>query len=351
MTPRPRNSSVAGAYRQWVMKAHPQLIPQLSAHNSGNHLRLGRNNSKVPGDVFWRDSPGRVQILERTEYYQPTAGLAELVAASQAHRIVIVTGEAGVGKSTVAAALARPEITEGLVPPGFAHAVAVLGTTTNPRNLAVDLQGQLRRSLAGFGDAVETCQRSVPQAEREKLGFLAQMVLRPLDYLDRAPDVRIVLDGLDQLPDGMRRQLRANLAEAPDHLRLIMTARDDTPDCPDGQVIRARQADRAVLGRYLEGRAIPEDAREAILDRAQDHWLIARLLADAVLAQPGMDLSRLPGTVQRSLRFATGSGWRRGRLAGAVPTGSRADGRRRGRAGLAAGPARARQRVAEGTFG
>ena len=92
---------------------------------------------------------------------------------------MILTGEAGVGKSTLAAALARPEITEARVPPGFAHAVAMLDTTTNLRNLAVDLQGQLRHSVAGFAGAVEEFHRSVPRNEREKLDFLGQMVLRP----------------------------------------------------------------------------------------------------------------------------------------------------------------------------
>jgi hypothetical protein len=286
--------------RNWVMREHPQLIPQLAAYHSGPHLRLGRNSSKVPGDVFWKERPGRVQILEQTEYFQTTAGLSELIEASRTDRVVILTGEAGVGKSTVAAALARPEITDGRVPPGFAHAVALLDRNTNLRNLAVELQGQLRNSLAEFAGAVEEFQRSTPRNEREKLDFLGQMVLRPLDYLDGRPVVRVVLDGLDQLPDGTRRQLRDVLGASPDHLRLIMTARDDTPDCPDGQVIRTRRTEGAVLVRYLEERGIPEDARAAILDRAQEHWLIAQLLADAVLDRPGLDLSRLPGTVNEA---------------------------------------------------
>jgi hypothetical protein len=213
---------------------------------------------------------------------------------------VIVTGEAGVGKSTMAAALARPEITDGRVPPSFAHAVAMLGSTTNLRNLAVDLEHQLRHSAAGFAGAVDEFHRSVPRDEREKLDFLSQMVLRPLEYLDGRPVVRVVLDGLDQLPDDTRRQLRDLLGASPDHLRLIMTARDNTPDCPDGHIIQAGRSDHEVLGRYLEERGIPEDARAAILDRAQDHWLIAQLLADAVVDRPGPDLARLPGTVNEA---------------------------------------------------
>ena len=282
---------------KWVTRAHPELSPQHSTLNSGGQLRLGRNASKVPGDVFWKESPGRVQILEQTEYFQPTAGLDELVAASRADRVVILTGEAGVGKSTMAAALARPEITDGRVPPGFAHAVAMLGVTTNLRNLAVNVQGQLHRSVAGFAAAVEAFQRDVPRAERDRLDFLRQMVLSPLDYLEGRPTVRIVLDGLDQLPDGTRRLLREVLDAAPGHLHLVITARDDTPDGPEGRVLQATRTDRAVLARYLEERGVSEAARAAILDRAQRHWLIAQLLADAVLDRPDLDLSRLPRTV------------------------------------------------------
>ena len=180
-------------------------------------------------------------------------------------------------------------------------AVAMLGDTTTPGNLARDLQGQLQHSVAGFAEAIAEFHRRVPRAEREKLDFLGKLSLRPLAGLSPAgPVARVVLDGFDQLSDGRRRQLRDALAVAPDHLRLIMTARDNTPDCPDGQVIRARRTDRAVLGRYLEDRGIPEEARAAILDRAQDLWLITELLADAVLEQPGLDLARLPETVNEA---------------------------------------------------
>ena len=94
--------------RDWVLKSCPQLVPQLAAHNPGRHFHLGRNNAKVPGDVYWKDSYGREQVLKQTEYYQTTADLPRVVEASTAHRCVIVTGEAGVGKSTLAAASPDP---------------------------------------------------------------------------------------------------------------------------------------------------------------------------------------------------------------------------------------------------
>ncbi len=216
---------------------------------------------------------------------------------------MILTGVAGEGKSTLAAALARPEITDGRVRPDFAHSVALLGGTTNLRNLAVDLEEQLRRSVAEFARAVDEFHRSLPRAERDKLDFLTQMVLRPLDHLPDRTGVRVVLDGLDQLSDGTRRELRRILEASPDHMRLVITTRDNTPHCPDGHVIRARCADPAVLSAYLADRRVPEDARAAILDRAQSHWLITQLLADAVLEQSGLDLARLPGTVNEAYAF------------------------------------------------
>ena len=86
------------------------------------------------------------------------------------------------------------------------------------------------------------------------------MVLLPLHSLGGSPVVRITLDGLDQLTDHTRRRLRDELEKSPDHLRLIMTARDDTPDCPDAHVIRVHRIDQRVLNEYLAERGVPEEA-------------------------------------------------------------------------------------------
>jgi Caspase domain len=114
--------------RRWLGRLYPQLAPQLGAHNADDGLHLGRNVALMPGPVFWSASLSCDQILEQTKYYQPSPQLGELVYASRTHQIVIATGTAGVGKSTLAAALARPEITEGFVPPEFSHAVVLLSS-------------------------------------------------------------------------------------------------------------------------------------------------------------------------------------------------------------------------------
>ena len=200
-------------------------------------LSLGRNIAHDPGDVFWKDSPGRVEILRHTWYFQPTPQLAELVEASRSHPVVVLTGEAGAGKTSLAAALARPEITGGRVPDDFVHAIAILTNNTNQRSLADDLERQLRRSVPGFAGAVAEFERSVPLPQREALDFLPRKVLRPLAYLVGQPEVRIVLDGFDQLSDFTREAVGGVLASRPGHLRLVITARPHTPGCPPGYTL------------------------------------------------------------------------------------------------------------------
>jgi hypothetical protein len=272
--------------------------PQHVAYNADDaRLSLGRNTAHDPGDVFWKDSEGRAQILQRTWYFQPTPQLDELVKASKSHPVVVLTGEAGAGKSSLAAALARPEIAGGRVPYGFVQAIAVLGLTTNQRSLADDLERQLRRSVPGFAGAVAEFERNVTLPDREALDFLPRRVLRPLAYLEGPPEVRIVLDGLDQLSEFTRQAVGEALGERPGHLRLVITAWPGTPGCPPGHTLHHGLTPGEAIDRYLTNRRVPDAARSAVLDRASGHWLVARLLADAVLADSGVDLAQLPSTV------------------------------------------------------
>lgn len=285
-------------HRRLKERNHPA---QYVAYNPNDDcLYLGRNVARDPGDVFWKDSPGRAQILKQTEYFQPTPQLAQLAEASRSHPVVVLMGETGTGKSTLAAALARPEITEDLVPDGFAQAVTILGLTTNPRSLADDLEQQLRRSIPEFDGALAEFERSVPLPMRETFDFLHKKVLGPLEHLADQPVVRIVLDGFDQLPDGTRSLVNEALGARPRHLRLIITTRPGSPGCPQGHIVHLDQTRRQDLDAYLASRRVPQASRAAILDKTRDHWLVARLLADAVLANPGIDLARLPNTVNQA---------------------------------------------------
>jgi len=54
------------------------------------------------------------------------------------------------------------------------------------------------------------------------------MVLKPLEHLPGMPEIRIVLDGFNQLIDGLRAQVRDSLALWPSHLRLVITSRENS---------------------------------------------------------------------------------------------------------------------------
>ena len=266
--------------------------PQHDAYNA-RKLTLGRNIAKDPGDVFWKDSLSRPLILKATEYLQPTPQLAQLVEASRSHPVIILTGESGVGKSTLAAALARPELTGGLVPVGFVHAVAMIDNRMLSQDLAVDLERQLIKSVPAFKD-VMLDQRDVRDPLRKK-------VLEPLKHLKDAAEVRIVLDGFNEFSDATREAVGKAFTEAfetpPPHLRLILTAHPNTPDSPPGEHLDFEKPSPKSLAAYLESRRVPDLAQSAILAKAQRSWLLTRLLADTVLTDPGFDLKQLPDNV------------------------------------------------------
>ena len=253
-----------------------------------------------PGESFWYQSPGRALILAHSWFFEPTTQLDALVEASRLHRVVVLTGKAGAGKSSQATALARPEITGGRVPDGFVHGIAILTSDTNRASLADDLERQLRNSVRGFAEAVAEFGRSVPLPEREKLDALTRKVLKPLAYLIEEPEVRIVLDGFDRLQDLSRDAVREAVAASPENLRILITTRSDTSGLPSGDTLELGTPPRDALDRYLASRQVPAAAHPAILDRAAGHWLFARLLADLVLNEPGIASIQLPGTVNET---------------------------------------------------
>jgi hypothetical protein len=292
-------------------QSHPS---QHVAYNAWDaEFYLGRNIARDPGDVFWRAMPGldrtgqlHAQIMAETQFFQPTQRLTELVACCRSHPVVVVVDDAGAGKSTLAAALVRPEITGGRVREGFVQAIALLGQATNPGNLAEDLARHLGRSVPGFEAAVAEFGRSAPEPERRRFGLvdpLACLAWKPLEHLPDRPTVRIVLDGFNQLPDDTRVAVGRALEGRPAHVHLVITTRGGTPDCPEGKAFPCGSIGPEELGPYLERRRVPEAASAPIRDKARGNWLLSKLLADAVLGDRSIDLTRLPGNVNDA--FAT----------------------------------------------
>lgn len=121
-----------------------------------------------------------------------------MVAASQTRRGVRVVGEAGVGKSTLAATLVRWEVTEGRVPQGFAQAIAFLTPAT--MELAAQLAAQLDRCLPDFTAARARFQRDTPESEWKGLDVLHREVLGPLRLVGTDSPLRLVFDGSTNWP-------------------------------------------------------------------------------------------------------------------------------------------------------
>jgi hypothetical protein len=161
--------------------------------------------------------------------YQPAPALGEIVERSRLERCVAVVGEAGSGKSALVSALAWPKVAEGMVPAGFAQAVALITEATMPQELARTLTHQLTR-VPGFRGAQQAFARETPDAEQQRLGILEKQLIGPLKRLAPKTEIGLVVDALDRLATGARGPVIAaleELAELP-FMRLVVTARPDT---------------------------------------------------------------------------------------------------------------------------
>ncbi|MBE1578222.1 FHA domain-containing protein [Amycolatopsis roodepoortensis] len=159
----------------------------------------------------WRRSPlagnPAAPTIERlTANYQPDPKLGETVGRLlTGARLVAITGEAGAGKSTMLAALARPSVAGSYVPPDFLHGVLFANRGDTAERLARELARQLRRTVPGFAEAEQAHGAGLDDAARSGASVFDLALLGPLRTL--APQwtgapVRIAIDGLDDLdPD------------------------------------------------------------------------------------------------------------------------------------------------------
>ena len=91
----------------------PNQTPQHPTYDADEGLWLVKNIARSRRPIFWQSQP---VVKELTECLVPTPQLREVVDRSEDARCLIVEGLAGQGKSCLAAALARPEISERKVP-------------------------------------------------------------------------------------------------------------------------------------------------------------------------------------------------------------------------------------------
>src|SRR5258708_4599110 len=100
--------------RPMIEQSCPNQIPQHPSYNPDDTLWLARNVGRIVHP--WAQTPLADEIERLTVAYQPTPALDDVIARSRAQRRVAVTGEAGSGKSALAAARAWPKAADGTVP-------------------------------------------------------------------------------------------------------------------------------------------------------------------------------------------------------------------------------------------
>ncbi len=271
--------------------------PQLQRSSNDTYF-LAVNRARARTAEASSDEASRVseEIRRLTAHFQPTPILSEVVERSEQVRGLTLVGLAGVGKSTLAAALARPEATEGIVRAGFVQAAAFFPAGLINGDLVQTLAVQLHRNLPGYAGA----RQWFLGANEDRLGELDTLqsdVLGPLSRLKGAEVVRILIDGLDQVPpdgaDTIRSALDGLLAMP--HVRLIVTARPDTPQPAGLTRLPIGDIEGEYLRSYLTHRHVPETLRQAIIDKSRGNWLVATLLADQALAAPDLDPTTFPG--------------------------------------------------------
>ena len=212
-----------------IRDACPCQVPRHPTNDADRGLFLARNAAR--SRPAWAGTWAGEVIARLTADFQPTPMVERAVAASVRHRSVALVGVAGTGKSTLAAALMRPEVTEDAVPAGFAHSIAFLNSGLSTSDLARMLVDQLDRAVPGFAAARKDYLGALTEDEQRRLDALQRDVLGPLRRLRPVKEtvVRILVDGLDQVPSAGEVSIREALGELAagpglDHVRLICTA-------------------------------------------------------------------------------------------------------------------------------
>jgi tetratricopeptide (TPR) repeat protein len=268
-----------------------QEAPQHPAYNPDETTWLAKNSCRSP--LPWSQTSLASEIERLTLSFQPTPNLAEVVHQTLAHPCLAVVGEAGMGKSALAAALAWPEKAPTMVPSAFVQAIVFLNEAQTPQEIARILSKQLCRSLIGFNAALSEFDRITPFAKKQQLSTLDKQVIEPLRLFGPQAEVRIVVDGLDRLATGAGDAMMAAidaLTRLP-WVHLIVTARQDTL-LPAGAVSYPLElASDEQVRLYLNERGISTDRILDILATARGNWLVVRVLADVLCDDPDAALT------------------------------------------------------------
>jgi hypothetical protein len=277
--------------RKLIEQLCPNQIPQNPSYNPDFTLWISRNSGRVSEP--WARTPLADEIQRLATPYLPTQALREVVKESQLHRFLCIVGNAGTGKSALAAAMAWPRVTEGIVPSGFVQGIVLLNEATTPRALATSLAAQLTHSVPEFLMARAAFERETPSGARDQLGALEREIIGPLRRLSPVPEsVRLIVDSLDRLSVGATVAVMEALSALAriQFVRLVLSARPDTKLPPEALVYSLGPPAPLDVREYLRRRGVTQRRIDEAADAARDNWLVARVIADLLCESPDSSL-------------------------------------------------------------
>ncbi|MFM0003925.1 caspase family protein [Paraburkholderia dipogonis] len=270
-----------------IRRCCPDQIPFHPAFDNGDDILWLARNAARPTES-WAQTSVADDIQRLTHSFQETPLLSAAVAKTKSCSCVAFIGDAGTGKSTLAAALAWPSVSSGVVPRDFVQGIVLINEATTPQELAKVLSQQLRRAVPGFEEAQNNFNKDSAFPELLRIGTIYRSIVGPLRNLAPVGNVRIVVDGLDRLAIGSR----ASIMDALDDLakcafvRLVITARPDTSLPGDSKIVRMAAPPELEVQSYLDKRKVPSVRRSEMMIAAQGNWLVLRVLADLLQQNP-----------------------------------------------------------------
>ena len=210
-----------------------------------------------------------------------------ITAALEQSHFVVVTGNAGTGKTALCAALRDP-------PAGFdarrVDAVAFCDESTNSNDLADALAPQLQVN-AHYNDAARKYEQTNHDLQTQ--GPFQRKLSGPLALLDQNDHFQVAIDGLDQLGDTAATTI-GDITSLVDtlngRLQVIATSRrvdNDGPDTPGAHQVAIAPLTTTQAHNYLSRFNVPLEARNSIVGSVDElNWLVLRLAADQYVTAP-----------------------------------------------------------------
>ncbi|WP_189547999.1 tetratricopeptide repeat-containing protein [Streptomyces gelaticus] len=282
------------AVRLRVQTLLRRQIPQAVAFDGGTGSRQAPSEAWIARNVahdhklsVLAGSPDQQVLVPALRHFQPPAELARIARVVRLNRLVAVVGAMGTGKTTIATALARPELLPEDETDTAATVCAVvrLSDAAWTSGTAVQqLARQLRRYLPGFDTARTAYRARVPLAQRTLLPSTVAEVAGPLVLMEAREPVRVVVDGLDQVKDPTSRaalftELAALRDAAPEWFGVVATVQEWVALPEDWHQLPAPVPDDRNVRAYLRARRVPEDAQQVILARRDGNWQLTKVLA------------------------------------------------------------------------